>query len=316
MGADEELAGRQPSLFKCGQKHPERAAGDERTMIVDQDLAQGSTSVHRALLMACARADSSTALRLLSDARGALSPAQTGQDSRGYQPLHFACASGCLKLVIVLCEGEGPHFADAAANSAPFANRPVAVAAVHGHLNIVKYLAHFHKALEQTGEPGAWTAFFAEGAPAPLVPIFPDGEAEAPLREETATENIEGQRQKVLEWLLKDSAKQFLPQEALRKECDALGVSDCSTDCESPGPDERERQGRQLAWNGKASQDGFPVQLTLSQAQQEGQPVERGLLQRASSLVDLSNQKSSGSFIPGRMANMVRNFSKQSSQSC
>eukprot|EP00429_Kryptoperidinium_foliaceum_P025241 CAMPEP_0176127856 /NCGR_PEP_ID=MMETSP0120_2-20121206/64588_1 /TAXON_ID=160619 /ORGANISM="Kryptoperidinium foliaceum, Strain CCMP 1326" /LENGTH=280 /DNA_ID=CAMNT_0017462909 /DNA_START=114 /DNA_END=953 /DNA_ORIENTATION=+ len=107
------------------------------------------------LFWACVAGDLEAATQMLHAATSRLgaSPVKALKDGSGYSLLHFACASGSLPLVRLLCGP--PHCADACF-CADDGKSPIMVAAAHGHLDIVQYLCTTHGALSAPGAPSSW----------------------------------------------------------------------------------------------------------------------------------------------------------------
>jgi len=107
------------------------------------------------LLWACAVGAELSAGRIL---RSRPSLATIAVDNRGCRPLHFACASGNLSLVQSLCGP--PHWANTLKREQGNCKySPIEIAAVHGHVCIVEYLANFHGALDEPGALKGWPAW-------------------------------------------------------------------------------------------------------------------------------------------------------------
>lgn len=132
------------------------------------------------LLWACAQGNVNVVRRILSSAPGfGVSLARCAQDHRDLGPLHFACSSGCLSLVQMLCEA--PHSLDARGTFGGLP--PISVAAIYGHLAVVRYLDSVHGALDASSVPDTlphWDTLVRPAAdarlPCPLVPSL--GEAD------------------------------------------------------------------------------------------------------------------------------------------
>lgn len=126
------------------------------------------------LLWACARGDLQAASGVLE--RLAENPCDSlvrlARDQLGHGALHFACASGCLELVRLLCEA--PHSVDACAPGGR-GQAGVVIAASYGHLPVVQYLAERHRALDASSAPGTWKewdAVLAQGEQATPLPLL------------------------------------------------------------------------------------------------------------------------------------------------
>jgi len=134
------------------------------------DLATHSARV----CAACARGDFVEVSGLLDRATSDLgcSPVRLMRDNMDRGPLHFACASGNLTLVRLLCGP--PHSADPQALTID-GHSPVTIAACGGHLGVVRFLAEEHRALAAPTSPetwAAWDALLPEGGAA--VAMEPD----------------------------------------------------------------------------------------------------------------------------------------------
>lgn len=125
------------------------------------------------LFWACAEGDFKAASQMLNAATSRLgvSPVKMLKDKSGYGLVHFACGSGSLELVRFLCGP--PHCADTVGSS-DNGQTPVMVAAKHGRLEVVQFLAQNHGALSAVGAPPSWAAWDAMlpkvEAPPQLVP--------------------------------------------------------------------------------------------------------------------------------------------------
>lgn len=123
------------------------------------EVRQARESQRHAVLSACADGDLMAAKSALF--RGCVAPrvAAAVQDERGLGALHFACASGNLELVRLLCEPPYELDPAAVASESNPDQVPVVLAACYGHLEALAYLSETHRALQETSAPKDWTSW-------------------------------------------------------------------------------------------------------------------------------------------------------------
>lgn len=144
------------SLFDSGKEKPQEQQMPVSVEESPQEPRNGDLlKVKAKLLWACAMGADMSVQHILE-----IHPslASSASDDRGCSPLHFACASGNLSLVQKLCGA--PFSANVFARAQGYCKlSPIEVAAVHGHLSILKYLATIHGALYAPGTLKGWPAW-------------------------------------------------------------------------------------------------------------------------------------------------------------
>jgi len=303
------------------------SVADGTVTAAETQSAKNSVAQGRALLQACARGDLTAVSKLMDESQvsSGVSLVRTARDMYGYQALHFACASGSLKLVMKLCEG--PHFADATAQFQPIATRPLAIAASHGHLLIVEYLVHFHNALSRDSDVRQWSPLLKK-KPHLFEPQFSSEATDVSAAPRRSQEDTADERALVLDWLLAFLGKKHGHVEG--------GTSSCSTECDSNGSDRGEFS-QELVQEPRAepakpmkpgcsstltlSTDDTPMQpdldsdyperLSQEEAAWEAMPVAGSshFLQRARGLSMKVAPK--GFSLPGRVVSTLKGFSKK-----
>jgi hypothetical protein len=164
-----------------GQRSPRRNPLDDKAHdILVGKMQEVEAADHRAaLLLACASGDTREAQRLLREKGAHLPAAKFVRDDRGLGPVHFACAAGSLPIVKLLCEP--PHNVDPMEYAPSAAQKaPVMLAARHGRVEVLEYLADTHGALKALHLPSSWSEWSSvlpevsgrEGIESPLLPVL------------------------------------------------------------------------------------------------------------------------------------------------